>query len=245
MGIRLRRPLLLGGGGKLTYTDRILSVEPANQIAYWPLDELAGAVADNAEGTAARDGTYTGVTLGQSVLPFTCPYFDGVNDYIEIYTSSLASAFDATLGTLFGWYKVATGAWTDGADRRFCELRADGDNRISVAKTAVNNQVTFVISAGGTLEIIVKNDASDTGLFSIAATWNAAGNWTAYYNGVQEGTPVSIDGTWVGSLANNAVCIGVLNTTPTFPWNGYAAHFAIWTKVLTPAQILNLHNWGL
>ena len=57
---------------------------------------------DNAEGTAARNGVYTGVTLGQSVAPFTAPLFDGVNDFNNIYSASLATAFDATAGTLAG-----------------------------------------------------------------------------------------------------------------------------------------------
>ena len=52
--------------GGATYYKKVLATEPANLLAYWPLNEGSGSVADNLEGTAARDGAYTGVTLGQA-----------------------------------------------------------------------------------------------------------------------------------------------------------------------------------
>jgi hypothetical protein len=57
------------GGYAQTYKDKVLGTVPDDLIAYWTLAETSGSTADNAEGTAARDGTYTGVTLNSSTGP--------------------------------------------------------------------------------------------------------------------------------------------------------------------------------
>ncbi|MCD4790280.1 MAG: LamG domain-containing protein, partial [Bacteroidales bacterium] len=67
----------------------------ANLIAYYKFNETTGTTADNAEGTAAYDGTLTGTDFnfansgGQSgafTRPMNCLSFDGVNEYIDIGT---------------------------------------------------------------------------------------------------------------------------------------------------------------
>ena len=46
----------------LLYSEKVLALSP---IAYWPLWEAAGAVAEDISGNGF-DGAYTGVTLGQT-----------------------------------------------------------------------------------------------------------------------------------------------------------------------------------
>lgn len=56
-------------------------------VAHWRFNETSGVTADNVEGTAAYDGTYTGgVTLNQAghAASVIAASFDGVNDYVTV-----------------------------------------------------------------------------------------------------------------------------------------------------------------
>ena len=89
------------------YTSRTLVYEA---VWYYRLNEAAGVTADNAEGTAAYDGTINGTPLLNQTGPATdmkSIYFDGVDD-------SVSRAWDAALfpdeWTMEAWCKdAATG----------------------------------------------------------------------------------------------------------------------------------------
>jgi len=68
-GVNVRDDILLADTGPNGYINKVLSIQPNNLLAYWPLNETSGTNADNAEGTATRDGTYTGVDLNQIAGP--------------------------------------------------------------------------------------------------------------------------------------------------------------------------------
>ena len=136
-----------------SYSAKVLGIQPSNLIAYWRLNESSGAVADNYEGTAARDGAYVGVTLGQTGIGdgLTCPLFDGANDYVDIYSASLGAVFDKDAGTFAGWYKVANaGVLTDGSWHYAAQLWADNSNYVALLKTSTNNVFSLRYRAGGT-----------------------------------------------------------------------------------------------
>ena len=110
-------PLFANKAAEEAYYEKVLGIQSANMLAYWPVWEASGAVADNIEGTAARDGAYTGVDLGQPGIGDgnTCPWWDGANDYCNIYSTSLRDAFNGAEGTIACWAKVNSAAvWTDG-----------------------------------------------------------------------------------------------------------------------------------
>lgn len=73
------------------YKETRLSLATANSL--WMLDETAGTTADNAEGTAARDGTYTGgYTLNQAgpATGLTSVDLNGTTGYISVpYSAAL------------------------------------------------------------------------------------------------------------------------------------------------------------
>ena len=99
------------------YYQKVLSYDP---IAYWMMDEKQGAVSYDmvtARNTGARNGAYTGVTLGQPGIGDgnTSPLFDGANDFTNIYSASFNAAFNGAEGTLGIWMRVFNVAvWTDG-----------------------------------------------------------------------------------------------------------------------------------
>lgn len=251
--MRFRRPLMFGGSkeeeeeAEQTYTEKVLEVEAANLIAYWPMDEAAGAVADNAEGTAARDGAYTGVTLGQSVSPFTCPLFDGSSDALDIYSASLNTAWPGSAGTLFLWIKVSgAGVWTDSKARHLYRIRVDGSNFVGIQKRTTDNGMLYEFDGGGTYDQIIVGSVSTTAWMLTSLTWDvnagASGELKAYHNGAQVGSTQTGLGTWAGNIDSRYCAIGSGGSTPASVWDGWLAHGAIWSKALSAEQLLSLYN---
>ena len=113
-----------------TYFKRVLAIDPTHLLGYWPLWEPGGSVAYDISGHN-RHGAYTGVTLGHAGIGDGngCPFFDGANDYANIYSASLASAFNGAEGTVAVLLKVAkAGVWTDGTNRMYQALKPNLTN---------------------------------------------------------------------------------------------------------------------
>ena len=230
-----------------SYAQRILNTQPASLIALWGLGEASGTTAANAEGTTARDGTYlNGVTLNAATFSdgTPAPSFDGSDDGVNVYSSSISSAFNHDEGTQFCWLKVSgAGVWSDGVTRYLMNFRLDFNNRIYMDKTGGLNALQFVYLAGGVLiGVTVPDAAGSTGWIPIAMTWSkAADEMKGYINGVQVGTTQTGLPTWAGSgLASSNTCLAALNTTGANSWNGYMKYATVWNKPLTASEIAAL-----
>jgi len=226
------------------YADKILAMEAANLIAYWPLWEAAGVNADNYEGTAARDGTYVGATLGQTGIGdgHTAPLFDGVNDTCEIFTDSLSAAFNGEEGSISMWMRVANvGVWTDGIQRALTRLFCNAGNYAYLAKWSLNNEVRFEYKSGGVSKYIKILGIETTDWFHIGYTWTKNGDLVkGYYNGspIEEGQ--SGLGAWAcGGLDGTRTRLAA-DFIDTNLFSGYLAHVAIWTKALSDADMASL-----
>jgi hypothetical protein len=230
------------------YHQRVLETGP---IGYWLLDEKQGTVAyDWVAENGVQNGAHTGVTLYQDGIGDgrTSPFYDGANDYTNIYSIPLNGAFDPNLGSLAVWCRVnAAGVWTDGAFRFAAIVYADGNNYLDVLKANVNNTLWWRYRATGITEQITRVGVTTTDWFHMCITWDKAGNaMTAYYNGVIEGVPQAIAGNWVGALHTDFVNIGCQGNNPLiFPWHGWLGHGAIWDRALSGDEILNLYNAGV
>ena len=224
-----------------TYTQRVIALSP---IAYWPLAESSGSVAVDASGNA-RNGAYTSVTLGAEGIGDgrTAATFTNNTSYADVYTASLAGAFNGDLGTLAAWAKVsAAGVWTDGAQHYILAFVADGSNYVLIRKNSTTNQITYQRSAGGTQSTVQDTTGAGTlAWFHVAVTWNRGGNeFRAYLNGAQVGTTQAASAAFVGSLAAATTLIGGVNKTPTLTWSGTLAHAAVWTSALSAADVAAL-----
>lgn len=232
---------VLFGGGKSSYIQKVKGIQPASLITYWPMNEPSGTNADNAEGTAARDGTYTGVTLGQTGIGDgeTCPLFDGANDYLDINTASLRSAFDGSELTIVMWIKMFdAGVWTDGTARRMLNISAPGSDNIRFERRTTNNVFRVIYQAGG-VNNIRDITMSPTDFFSIVLTVSASADAVKVYkDGTQQGATLTGLGVWDGTP--NEMKIGATNATPTDVHHGYLAHSLIWTTPLGQADITSI-----
>ena len=229
--------------GDESYSERVLLTDP---VAYWPLWERSGTVAECLV-NSAQDGTYTGVTLANASIPVigtVAPYFDGTNDYVDVYSATLAAAFSGVTGTVMAWAKVnAAAVWTDGTERGILRWSVNAANYIHLAKMAANNTVRWLYRAGGVNSIVNNNALSTTDWMMIVMTWDAAADqMKAYYNGTQEGATQNGLGVWAGGLGVNTTLIGANVNAPNAVWHGWLAHCAIWDKVIDASTIAELAN---
>ncbi len=225
---------LLGSArNPLAYTNKIKALGP---IAYYPQAEPSGTTIVDESGNG-RNGTYVGVTLGQPGIGDgrTAAGYDGATSYGNIYSASLAGAWNGAEGSIVIW-----GQWTenvDGANRFLANLFTNTNNRLVIDRTAATT-LRWRYIAGGTTKTI-NITINDTNWHAIAVTWNkAADRAIGYYDGGQSGTTQTGLGTWVGALTT--ALIGASTITPTFVWKGRSAHVALFNRALSAAEIASL-----
>lgn len=235
------------GTAAVAYYQRVLATQAANLITYLRLNEASGTVADNAQGTAARDGTYssdvstwpvsTGIGDGN-----TMPRFDGANDYVGIGTASFIAAWSGDLYSWVAWLCINNVAvWTDGVERTLVYATPDATGNISrIVKSSVNNQLIFSHRAGAATAQVIYGTSS-TAVMMVGMTVDKANNrMRAFVDGVQVGTDQAITNNWVGVIVGTRTLIGARLNTPLNPFLGSAGHVAYWNRELTPAEMAAL-----
>lgn len=221
------------------YLTRVKATRASSLVAYWPLDEAAGAVAFGQ--MAGRNGATTGATVGQAGIGDgrTSYGFDTVNDYVNVMPSgsTFPTAFNGVSGSLAVWLKFS-GNWADATIYRAYEFQVDANNRVALSKNGTNTLVAAYL-AGGTNSSILKTSFSPSTFFHLAMTWDKAtlNQVALYINGTQQGT--SVPGTFSTSPLTITV-LGASSTVPANVWNGNIAHMALWNKALTAAEIFEL-----
>ncbi len=224
--------------------DYALLLRRLGPIAYWILGDAALPTAHEEINSPAQDGTHVGVTLGQPGIGDgrTCPYYDGTNDYTDIYSVTFDGVFDGSEGTLLVWARAGNaGVWTDGQFRVVCSLYVDASNSIILRKNN-GGALAWIYEAGGTVEQQI-SVYTPTDFFQMAITWSATADEVIYYyNGAKEGATDTGLGVWAGNLSASATVIGAQNTTPTQPWDGRAAHVAVWSRALAPGEVAHAYD---
>jgi hypothetical protein len=223
------------------YGRKVLTTSRSALIAYWPVLEASGTTAKDLSGNG-RNGTITGVDLAQPGIGDgrTAGYFDGTNDYINIHSAGLNTAFNGQEGTVGLWLKVPSAAYTDGTSRLALSFRVDGNNNLDIRKSASNNFVTFNYAAGGTSKSVA-HATSSTLWMHLLMTFSKSGDaMKAYVLGVQSGSTQTALGSWTGNLSAFNTTIGAISTTPSNVSNGWIRDVAVWTTPLAQAAITRL-----
>lgn len=247
MSFLLLNSLIKRANRDQNYINKVLGIGSSNLLALWPLNELSGSVAINAQGNVSRNGTYSNVSLGQTVGPFGSGLFgrwNGTTSYCDIFSASLQSAFSPTEGSCAAWVKLAAASvWSDGTSRRFINLLADSSNVVRLGRTTTLNTLEWIYRAGGTLETITSTSVGGTtSWFHVALTWSKSNDRViAYLNGVQVNIATGL-GVWVGNIATASTVLGSSSTTPANVLNGHLAYAAIWNKELSSTEVLELYN---
>lgn len=221
------------------YTNKVKNLSP---IAYWPLDENIGSIANDASGNN-RNGIYSGVTLNQAGIGDgrTGVIFDGINDFIDIYSNGLNSAFNGAEGTIMLWIRVSNSSvWNDSSQRYLIRMFMNSTNEIRILKTANNNQIATERKGSGIAKTALIT-ISSTNWIQIVLTWSITENkQCTFVNGLQVGSTLTDLPAITGILTNTGTIIGSLSTSPSLVWFGSIAHVAIWSYALNPTTIANL-----
>lgn len=225
------------------YYTRVQGTEAASLIGYWPLWDASGANAEELQSLPV--GTYTGVTLGSAGIGDgrTCPEFDGVNDYCNVYTAELNAAFNGDEGTAMIWAKVDGAArWTDSSQDDMFFLCGDNASTcyLSIAKATTNSTIAFKRWVDVGYFKTINKSTSSTSWMHLAITWSVAADYfKAWYNGELVDTALGL-GTWNAPMLATFNVVGAGSTGPTNGFDGWLAHFAIWTKPLGASDIYYL-----
>jgi hypothetical protein len=209
-------------------------------VAYYKFEETSGTTADNAEGTAALDGTISGCTLDQTGKIDKCFSFDGVND--QVYVShNTALDFGSGDFSINVWV-YRTGYGSSGSyicDRRVSlkgfrmlfnrltgELLFDIVGSASATATTGNDFVslntwtmlTFIRSGNN---IYIHKDGNST----------ASASATASIGDIDDGSPTLRIGLPRDSNSN-------------YGFKGSMDEIAIFNTALTSDNLTNLYNGG-
>lgn len=213
--------------GVPTYMKKVLGYSP---IAYWMLDETTGTVAvcqvsAAQNGVFARDisvmGTEVGIGDGN-----TAPTFDGTQDV----STSIAVALGGGTGTFMAWGRIST----QGAGQDFLLARSTAQEGLyRTGSTRYGGKATGIDvpydPAGG----------NDTLWHHYCVSYDGtlgSENTKFYLDGVEQATGPQV-GSWTRD--DRVWQIGADGNGGDF-WLGSAAHVALFSGVLTPAQILDL-----
>jgi hypothetical protein len=227
----------------VTTPDTILATRPANLLALWTQGEASGTVVTDASGNG-RTGTYHGVDLAQPGIEdgLTSAFYGGTGDYTDVYSASLAAAFNGGEVSVLLFFKVANvGVWSDGANRRLLTFQISSSNRILIQKNTTTG-LNVIYTAGGSAKTLSKTDiTTNTDWICVLLTASKTANVAKMYiNGVLSATSTGNLGTWAGTLLSTNTVIGSSGTTPTQVFNGWIGPVAIWDTALTADDALAL-----
>lgn len=230
-------PFWYSTAAALTYTQKVQALYP---MAYWPLNETSGTTAADASGNG-RNGVYSGATLGQGGIGDgnTAPLFDGVNDLVNVQSTSLTAAFNGSEGTLAFWMKAAN--WSGGGTRYVTRFASDGSNEVAIWQSSTAGRLLFDYRAGGTLRQVQINGIVDTGWIALACTWSKTADvFNAWMYGAQVDFNQNSLGIWSGTNSQIRHILGAQTPTGTSAFSGQLAHAALWGRALDGTVIAAL-----
>jgi len=210
-------------------------------IQYLKLDETSGTTAADSSGNG-RNGAYSasGITLGGSFAPFVAPTFNGTNGHVNIHSASLAAALTPSAYTLVACVRPATLAATRRAINIATTDSASEFTNLGHAGTPIaqrfDTNAGALIAAGGALSL------SAWGMLTLTASV-AGGFVRLFVNGVQaaEASDPAI-AAWAAPLSSTrCVIAGVATTGTSARWSGEIAHVALFSSVLSAADIAAIY----
>jgi hypothetical protein len=222
-------------------------------LIQWPLQELSGSIA------AARvsgvpdtdfDGTITGATVGQEFgghIPYAY-LFDGINDFVNIYSTALNGVFDGAENTVILFAKIPSAeVWADAGPRDFFSLNVPGGEDFVIVRKTTDN--ISMLREGNNVRETVNHPTTTLSPFMIAMTVSESagvdGEMKAYFNGVQSGATQTSLGAYAGALSTTQCVIGAFDTTPQLLTSGQISTVILHpTRAMTAAEISQIYQWS-
>jgi hypothetical protein len=220
------------------YFQEIKNLFGSSIIGYWPLWDKSGTVIEDISGNN-RHGIGSNLSLLQSGIGDGNPstLFNGTTSYGNIYSLSLANAFNGSEGSILIWGNLNS---LDTVFRRLITIYVDSSNYVMIYKyrpaLPPTPSIYYVYNAGGIQKDILMTPLI-TGWNLYGLTWSKSLNEVkAYINGLQTGTTKNALGNWSG--LPGIIIIGALNTVPANSFDGKLEHTIILNRIATPTEIL-------
>jgi hypothetical protein len=240
------------------YMEKVKRTQSSSFVGYWPLNEESGTTVYNIvrpaqqpmTTTPHQNGTSANLVRTPEALSFLapdgskCARFDGSTSYIDMIAALSSSA--TTTGSLSIWAAIPQANLAGTTKMVLCYFAVDGDYQ---------HQLYFDTTA---YRFTAMHDANSEKTSTSSLVYNMkgpqypewhhfgydfvdAGSLNFYVDGVAQTAATSL-GTWSGSYATALMCLGSDNTTISDAFNGWLAHFAWWSKVLTADEWRDLAN---
>lgn len=247
MNTKLQLPALHIPNGN-PYEWKVRHTRPGNLVGYWPLNELSGTIAYDHSGNGFHGTYYGNPRLGQQGIGdgWTIPWFDGVDDYVNLFSSGLAAAFGKENGTVCIWLQnqieaVAIGtAFSMGSpDPAPYSLRPN-INMYGVPGSSLYHEVIATVgtnnTAGGTWDYL-----HSFSFISISWRWINSGSMNVYTLKNNQSASRTINSTPATSLAITRASIGNI-TGYTYWAKGILGHAGVWNETLSISEMRNLSH---
>jgi hypothetical protein len=213
--------------GTPVYRNAVLADNP---VAYWELDEAAGAATAADSAGTSQPGTYQNVTLGQPSAfsnLVTCGQFNGTTSRVQV-------AADAAFNLGTGDFTVETWARTPVA------TRGDVFNYKNLADFGIFLNNSGAGSIGGYLNGFLPTYTATVDAWYHIVITRSADTARLYVNGIERGTAAAAS----SFSANAPVFIGANHTgapnyTMTIPFNGWIDEVAVYGSALSAARVLD------
>ena len=222
--------------------DFLEQIKATNPLAVWFGSESTTQMRDYSGNE--RHGTHVWASPAAILGNFGsyAPSYDGVNDYTNLYSASLAGAFNLNEFTVVMWFKAgAASIWTDGVRHGLARFQADGTNRIFARKETTNNRIRFTRDAGGSGNNIDIDTFSGTDWQSIAFTASYAGGgllnareFAVYKGKTRVGLNTLIPLCSVSGLSTTLTLIGADTNASAF-WLGALAPVVVYNRPIDSA----------
>jgi hypothetical protein len=226
-----------------SYAERLLAIEPANNVALWLLNETSGTAAVDQLGN--HGGTHVGPTLANASGPngVLVPSYDGDNDRTNIYSANLNTNFPKTEGTAIIWLKARDADfWGETQWRTGLNIEVNSDNRVYIWKRNVANQMYFVQAMGGTVDIHLLTTTSLLwNMYSVS--WSVTNDDVSFYHNGSLLSSHDGVGTFAGTLDSNKCVIGGDSPTGSW-WDGWCGPTFLASTPFTADQHLLAYNLG-
>lgn len=189
--------------GSQTYDEKVMDTAAANLIAYYPMNETAGTVVDNALGNSARDLTY----LGSYNLANTT-FTNGDNapripasSAIQLHNTSLRDAWNGNVGSIMIWLKATNAAfWTDTTFKEAIRITGNNGAFIIGRKGNVSGRFEFMRRGSSTTQNHQLSGVGYTDWFCVVFHWDQPSNeQKLWINGSQVGTTLTGLQSWAGT----------------------------------------------
>lgn len=228
-------------GRKSKYQQKMINLFGRSSfVEYWRLNQSNGtSVVGKVNNLIA---TATGLDWRNGLGPkerSLVGYFDGVNDYVNIYSAGYAAALNGAEGSFLAWVHTEAG-WTDGSAHFIVNIQDTGAGRVNaIRKTANNNELWFQSTLAGGSGVTVTVAGLNTNWLPIGMSWSVANNeFKAYCMTGQVGTTKTYSTGWSGvqSIANS---LGSgLGNAASSPWLGWMDHAIVLNRPFTLAEWL-------